>query len=154
MQTGDRSGIARLLFWIGLLTAFVFGVSGSLSGSIPVVPIAIGLLLTLPHMYLQFQKGREQTKPDYPSYDRDFVHNLTWRCTNCGQEIYWQEEDQHLTCHGCDTEYHLTRKDTPELLRAKCWNCGEISTTVGGFRAENIRFDCPNCEFEWESSPW
>ena len=87
-----------------------------------------------------------------PSFDPAFFSNLTWRCTNCGNE-FW-DQDNGVVCHYCEANYTLSKDDFPELLRAKCWNCGEISTEVGGYRSENIRFDCPNCYFEWESDPY
>lgn len=154
MEIGTRKRVTRVVFWFGFLIALVSIVSGGLSGSILIVPFLLGFLLMLPHLYLQFQAGRERTKPGYPIYDRNFMHNLTWECTSCGQEIYWQEDDPNLICHKCITSYSLTEDEFPKLLQAKCWNCGKISPTVGGFRAENIQFDCPNCEFEWKSSPW
>lgn len=91
---------------------------------------------------------------EYPINDEDFVHNLTGRCGTCDEEFYWFENDHHLTCHRCDTEYSLSAEDFPDLLRAKCWNCGRVSEEVTGFRAENINFDCPYCEFVWESDTY
>lgn len=88
----------------------------------------------------------------YPIYDGDFIHSITWRCVTCNQEIYWMKKDSEFTCHNCNSRYSLREDEFPELPRAKCWNCGEISDSLGGFRLENIRFDCPHCEFEWKSS--
>lgn len=101
-----------------------------------------------------FSTSSKQSKQTnrYPIYDEDFVHSITWRCANCGEEFYWLEDERHLVCHHCETQYSLSEDDFPELLRAKCWNCGEISDEIGGFRMENIVFDCPHCEFQWKSS--
>lgn len=96
----------------------------------------------------------EDSSTNYPTYDWEFVHSITWRCSTCENEIYWMDSDDRLTCHYCDTRYSLEEDEFPELLRAKCWNCGNISDNVGGFRLENIVFDCPHCDFEWKSSPY
>jgi len=90
----------------------------------------------------------------YPVYDGDFWNSITWACNRCGGEFYWLDDDRQLTCHHCDTTYSLREGDFPEPLRAKCWNCGKITDKVSGFRAENVRFDCPHCAFEWESSEY
>jgi len=89
----------------------------------------------------------------YPVYYASFWRSITWRCIECDQEIYWVDDDERLMCHTCETEYTLREDDFPELLRAKCHNCDRISESVGGFREENVRFDCPHCDFEWKSSP-
>jgi len=103
--------------------------------------------------YRRREREKErQKREEMPSFDPAFFSNLTWRCTNCGNE-FW-DQDNGVVCHYCEANYTLSKDDFPELLRAKCWNCGEISTEVGGYRSENIRFDCPNCYFEWESDPY
>lgn len=147
------SFVVQALFLVGF-AAFVLGLTGAVWGGFPIESAPIGVLLMLPRLYSELRAGVVDSESDYPSYDPAFIHNLTWECTNCGQTIYWQEGDSTLICHKCNTSYSLTRDEFPELLRAKCWNCGKVSESVGGFRAENIRFDCPHCEFEWESDPY
>ena len=87
----------------------------------------------------------------YPTDDPGFFHNITWECTNCGAEIYQKRDDPTLVCHTCETSYSLSKEEFPALVRAKCENCGELSNRVGGYRAENMYFDCPNCPFVWQS---
>jgi len=93
-------------------------------------------------------------KNKYPTYDQDFIHNITWMCRNCENEIYWMEEDDQFVCHICNTEYSIMDNEFPELLRAKCWNCGEISDNIRGKRWKNFTYNCPNCEFRWKSHKW
>lgn len=100
------------------------------------------------------RRDTETEHNEYPIHDGDFFQSITWECTTCGQEIYWLERDDQLTCHNCSTTFMLSEDNFPILLRAKCWNCGTISDDIGGFRMENIRFDRPKCEFSWKSSPW
>jgi DNA-directed RNA polymerase subunit RPC12/RpoP len=115
----------------------------------------LGIMHRLLSLIFGGQKRDEQEeRPQYPIYEWDFIHSITWRCTTCEKEFYWLEEDDRLICHRCHTDYDLSREEFPDPLRAKCWNCDRISDAVGGFRQENISFDCPHCEFWWESSPW
>ena len=90
----------------------------------------------------------------YPVYHHDFFYNITWKCRNCENEIYWMENDDCLTCHICNTKYSVMENDFPELLRAKCWNCGEISDKIRGERSMNFSYNCPNCDFWWKSHQW
>jgi len=83
-----------------------------------------------------------------------FWDNITWECSECGNEFYWMDDDDALTCHYCETTYGLRPDSTPEALRAKCFNCGYPGDGVGAWRAENASFTCERCGWHWESDPY
>lgn len=116
--------------------------------------------------------GREDLYPErdlwnirngeYPSHTPEFFYSFTFRCIKCGNEFYPLREDDLLTCHHCETTYLYEdvapppeEREYPEVVRAKCWRCGEISDNVGGIdQYFEPWFDCPHCRFSWEQDPW
>lgn len=157
----NTTTISRWLFLLGSVITPILIFALATGQRVGLAPLAFFTALMIPHLARSFSDGfghtvgpGETSDKDYPTYDWNFMENITWRCINCENEIYWQDGDSQLTCHYCDTVYDLSPEDIPQPLRAKCWECGNVSDNVSGSRAENLSFDCPNCAFVWKSDPY
>jgi len=97
------------------------------------------------------RESSRETSSTCPIYDPGFFANITFKCDACGTEFWESDDTEHLECYHCGHVHAGTADDMPDVVRAKCWQCNTISTDISGFRAANIRFDCPKCDFVWES---
>lgn len=99
------------------------------------------------------EKNEDPWAP-YPVYGTEVDLDIIWECEECEAEMR-SGEGRGMVCPACSANYELNSKDeTPKALRTRCPKCNEVSDEIGGFRASNLVFDCPNCEFRWESYPY